>query len=129
MKKGIIFGSKDKRDFKGDPVKDRLGEPGPGAYMPEHSIQLLNQKNDGNIKKSSSMFLSRVIRNAPSNNNIPSHKLARQAAPGQYNVDNFTIANEMKKKTKGYVESQLKGVSNFRLRRTTNDGPIPFNSQ
>jgi len=35
-----------------------LQTPGPGLYKPERSHTILDKKNESNIKKSSSMFIS-----------------------------------------------------------------------
>jgi hypothetical protein len=40
-----------------------LQTPGPGNYKPERSIEALDRKNDNNIKRSSSMFISNTKRN------------------------------------------------------------------
>ena len=40
-----------------------LQTPGPGQYKPERSINVLDRKNDNNIKRSSSMFISSTRRN------------------------------------------------------------------
>jgi len=54
-----VFGSTEKRFVQAQ----TLQTPGPGVYKPERSINALDNKNDTNIKRSSSMFISNVKRN------------------------------------------------------------------
>jgi hypothetical protein len=54
-----VFGSTEKRFVQAQ----TLQTPGPGMYKPEKVIQVLDKKNDSNIKRSSSMFLSGSKRN------------------------------------------------------------------
>ena len=53
-----VFGSTEKRFVQ----PHALVTPGPGLYKPERSINILAKKNETNIKRSSSMFISAVKR-------------------------------------------------------------------
>jgi Sperm-tail PG-rich repeat len=53
-----VFGSTEKRFVQ----PHALVTPGPGLYKPERSITILAKKNETNIKRSSSMFISQVKR-------------------------------------------------------------------
>ena len=54
-----VFGSTEKRFVQAQ----TLQTPGPGMYKPERSLNVLDNKNEVNIKRSSSMFLSGTRRN------------------------------------------------------------------
>ncbi len=49
-----VFGSTEKRFVQ----PQTLQTPGPGVYKPERSLTILAKKNETNIKRSSSMFIS-----------------------------------------------------------------------
>ena len=49
-----VFGSTEKRFV----AAQTLMTPGPGLYKPERSQNALDKKNEANIKRSSSMFIS-----------------------------------------------------------------------
>jgi len=53
-----VFGSTEKRFVQ----PNTLQTPGPGVYKPERSLTILAKKNETNIKRSSSMFISQVKR-------------------------------------------------------------------
>jgi hypothetical protein len=61
-----VFGSTEKRFAQ----PTALQTPGPGNYKPERSLTILAKKNEANIKRSSSMFISQVKRQP---NQIPKH--------------------------------------------------------
>jgi len=53
-----VFGATEKRFVE----QKKLVTPGPGNYNPLASINMLQQKSEANIKRSSSMFLSQAQR-------------------------------------------------------------------
>lgn len=77
-----------------DPTPKILEEqPGPGEYEPTESLKVLDHKRDSNLKKHSSMFLSKTKREVKANRmqeDIPS--------VGTYFPLNDTIAENVRKK-------------------------------
>jgi hypothetical protein len=65
-----VFGSTEKRFVQ----PQTLQTPGPGVYKPERSLTILAKKNETNIKRSSSMFISQVKRQT----NVPPKHVAEQ---------------------------------------------------
>jgi len=104
-----VFGSTEKRFVQAQ----ALQTPGPGNYKPERSIVALDRKNEVNIKRSSSMFLSSTKRN-------PYEELKAKAALSvvQYDDKTKTISEEVKKK----VEAGNPLLANLKAKRGINPG-------
>lgn len=97
-KKGV-FGSTSGRFAHRKSIEFPEGQPGPGSYKPESSVAMLDSKKNANIKRVSSMFLSKTIRGP---NKVHKSK-DPSPPPGSYNLDMNSIAESVKRK----VESGL----------------------
>ena len=81
-----VFGSTEKRFVQ----PTSLQTPGPGLYKPERSLTILAKKNESNIKRSSSMFISQVRRQP---HHIPKHVV--EVAEVQYDAKTGTISDNV----------------------------------
>lgn len=116
VNKNRAFGTTERR-FAG--VKS-VETPGPGQYKPENNLKQLDKKKGGqNMKNSSSMFLSAVPRN-PYNEG---KKKVKAPAPGSYDVKQYTIEENVKKKAGVGFENPL--LANLKAKTKAN---IPFSS-
>lgn len=85
--------------------------PGPGVYRPEKSIVALDSKNDNNIKRSSSMFISQTKRNPYEN----SKSKATMSVALQYDDKSHTIADQVQRKIEAGVGNPL--LANLKAKR------------
>lgn len=116
LSKNRAFGTTERR-FTG--VKS-VETPGPGQYKPESNIKLQDKKRGGgNMKNSSSMFLSSVPRPYEE-----SKKREKAPAVGSYQVQNYTIEENIKKKAGIGFENPL--LANLKAKTKAN---IPFSSE
>jgi hypothetical protein len=114
--KNRAFGTTERRFINSTSIET----PGPGQYKPESNIKLLDKKKGGgNMKNSSSMFLSNVPRN-PYNEN---KKKTKAPAVGSYEVGNYTIEENIRKKAGVGFENPL--LANLKAKTKSN---IPFSS-
>ena len=94
--------------------------PGPGEYKPENNLkQLDKKKGGGNMKKTSSVFLSKVERNPYDTGK----KKQKAPAVGAYDVNQYTIEEAVKKKAGVGFENPL--LANLKAKTKAN---IPFSS-
>jgi hypothetical protein len=101
-KKGV-FGSTSGRFQSKKNLELSDAQPGPGAYKPEASIAMLDNKKNSSIKRASSMFISRTIRDP---NKVRKHK-DPSPPPGTYNLEQYSLANSIKKKIESGVGNPL----------------------
>lgn len=94
-------------------------EPGPGAYRPEASQKMLDNKKNSNIKRSSSMFLSKTIREP---NKVKKVKNP-SPPPGSYNVEMHSIAETVRKKVESGLGNPLLSSLKSKMKLVA-----PFNS-
>ena len=114
--KNKAFGTTERRFVNTKSVET----PGPGEYKPENALTQLDKKKGGqNMKNSSSMFLSSVPRN-PYNEG---KKKAKVPAVGAYDVKQYTIEENIKKKAGVGFENPL--LANLKTKTKSN---IPFSS-
>ena len=99
-----MFGSTEKRFVQAQ----TLETPGPGMYKPERSVTMLDNKNEVNIKRSSSMFISNVKRN-------PYEQPKQLLQVVQYDDKTHTISEEVRKKVEAGVGNPL--LANLKAKR------------
>lgn len=115
--KNNAFGSTERRFVSAKSIHT----PGPGQYKPEANIkQLDKKKGGGNMKNSSSVFLSNVPRN-PYNQG---KKKVKGPSVGTYEMKQYTIEENIKKKAGVGFENPL--LANLKAKTKVN---IPFSSQ
>lgn len=115
--KNRAFGTTERRFVS----KKSTETPGPGQYRPETNIkQLDKKKGGGNMKNCSSMFLSNVERNPYDEKK----KKTKAPAVGAYEVKNYTIEEQVKKKGGVGFENPL--LANLKAKTKEN---IPFSSK
>jgi hypothetical protein len=82
-------------------------------YKPERSVNLLDKKNDNNIKRSSSMFISGTKRNP--------YEFSKHVPPVvQYDDKTNTINDVVRKKVEAGVGNPL--LANLKAKRGINPG-------
>lgn len=119
VSKNKAFGTTERR-FVG---KQGIETPGPGQYKPENNIkQLDKKKGGGNMKNSSSMFLSKVDRNPY--DELRNKKNNKTPAVGSYNPINYTIEENITKKASTGYENPI--MANLKARTKE---AIPFSTK
>ena len=93
--------------------------PGPGAYKPEKSVAMLDSKKNLSIKRSSSMFLSKTVREP---NKVKKNK-DTSPPPGSYNLESNSIAQNIKKRIESGLGNPLLASLKAKIKLVA-----PFNS-
>jgi len=99
-----VFGATEKR-FVGE---KKMVTPGPGNYNPLQSLVMLQQKSEANIKRCSSMFLSSQLRD-------PKKAIAQAPPPGEYEVNQYDIATQVKKNAEAGANNPA--IANLKMKR------------
>ena len=117
-KKGI-FGTTNGIHSDKKLTKSQSQYPGPGAYKPEASLKMLDNKKNSSIKRVSSMFLSSTVREP---NKVK--KLSNPSpSPGNYDQDYNSISHSVKRKIESGLGNPL--LASLKAKSTI---VAPFNS-
>ena len=96
-----------------------LVTPGPGVYKPERSLTILAKKNESNIKRSSSMFISQVRRQPYAQ---PKHVVEQPVV--QYDSKTNTIGELVRQKVESGLGNPL--LANLKAKRQADDKATSF---
>ena len=80
-------------------------------YNPQASINMLDSKNDNNIKRSSSMFLSQAKRE----NNALSKAALQNPPVGNYELEKYDIGEQVRKRAEAGANNPA--IANLKMKR------------